>query len=460
MSVVDSQTRPPWILVAAGSSASKGNPRRRPRALAAVVVAAVLVITAVAVLAIVIARQLAEAETINDTARTADVLADLVVQPSLVDGLLTGDQAAIASMDSAVRAKLLGPSLVRVKIWNEQGAVVYSDAPDLIGETYALSAGELAALAHPASYTTDADLLAPRNRFDQGSGGLLRAYRPIWTPNGTPLLFDAYFRSDAIAATSTQLWRGLAGVLLSCLLLLVALMLPILWLLLDRLGAAQRHREMQLQRSIDVSYRERREIAGTLQVEAVQDLTMASLAVARSADRAAGIGQLALADELRAAAGSVRASVSGLRMLMVDLYPAGLTAAGLPAALVDLAAGLRSTGISVTLDIAPTTRLDAAGDQLAFRVAQECLANVKRHAKATTVSLRLYPTEAYVCLDITDDGIGFDPSSAAAQPCIGHFGLHVIGDLVTGAGAELWLASAPGAGTHWQLRIAPHPAPA
>ena len=95
-------------------------PIRRPRVIASAIAAAILVIIAVATLAIVIARQLAMAETVNDTAKTADLLADLVVQPSLVDGLLTGDQAAVASMDSAVRAKLLGPSLVRVKIWTER----------------------------------------------------------------------------------------------------------------------------------------------------------------------------------------------------------------------------------------------------------------------------------------------------------------------------------------------------
>ena len=149
MSTIDSQTRPPWILVAAGSSAPRVAPIRRPRVIASVITAAVLVITAIAILAIVIAQQLAQAETVNDAARTTDLLADLVVQPALVDGLLTGDQAAVASMDSAVRAKVLGPSLVRVKIWTQQGTIVYSDEPALIDETYALDADELEAFAAP-----------------------------------------------------------------------------------------------------------------------------------------------------------------------------------------------------------------------------------------------------------------------------------------------------------------------
>jgi len=455
MNSVDSQTRPPWLLVAAGSSAPKVAPIRRPRVIASAIAAAILVIIAVATLAIVIARQLAMAETVNDTAKTADLLADLVVQPSLVDGLLTGDQAAVASMDSAVRAKLLGPSLVRVKIWTETGTIVYSDEADLIDETYDLGAGELEAFEHPATHTADADLLAPRNRFDQGNCELLRAYRPIWTPNGTPLLFDAYFRYDEITAHSNQMWRGFAGVTLSCVLLLVALMLPVLWLLLDRLGATARRRELQLQRAMDSSAQERRGIAGALQDGAIRELTATAATVAGSADRAAGVGQLAIAEELRAAAGRVRTSVGGLRNLAADIYPAGLTAAGLTAALEDLAAGLRSSGVTVTLDLNTEIGLDATSERLVLRVAQECLTNVARHAKATTVHVSLYSTDDSVVFDITDDGIGIDPSGPVARPSLRHFGLHVLGDLVTAAGAELWLASAPVAGTHWQLRVPP-----
>ncbi|PPF78910.1 hypothetical protein C5B96_13840 [Subtercola sp. Z020] len=56
-------------------------------------------------------------------------------------------------------------------------------------------------------------------------------------------------------------------------------------------------------------------------------------------------------------------------------------------------------------------------------------------------------------LDIVDDGAGFDAASVLAAPAEGHFGLRVLADVVSEAGAELALRTAPGAGTHWRLRV-------
>jgi two-component system NarL family sensor kinase len=282
---------------------------------------------------------------------------------------------------------------------------------------------------------------------------LLEAYRPVWTPSGAPVLFETYFRYDDVTARSGELWRGFAGVTLSSILLLVVLMLPILWRLLDRLGHAQIQREALLQRALDSSTEERRRIAGTLHDGIVQDLAATSFAVAGAAERAAALGQPALADELRTAAGTVRTSIGGLRSLLVDIYPASLAAAGLAAAVEDLAASLRSRGISVVVDLSPDTGLDPAGERLAFRVTQECLTNVGRHASASNVTIRLRRTADCVVLDITDDGRGFDATTVLAQPTDGHFGLRILGDVAAEAGAELRLASAPGAGTQWQLRV-------
>ena len=149
----------------------------------------------------------------------------------------------------------------------------------------------------------------------------------------------------------------------------------------------------------------------------------------------------------------VRASIGGLRSLLVDIYPPSLATAGLQAALTDLASGLRSRGIAVTLALAPTPGLGAQNERLVFRVAQECLNNIARHASATTVHITLEKAEGHAMLDIADDGIGFDARRVLAQPPEGHFGLRVLSDVADEAHAELRLASAPGSGTAWQLRI-------
>ncbi len=453
MSTTESRTRPPWTIVAAGSSVRPDVPVRRRRVIIQVIVGAVIVIVAVGLVGVVAARRLAEAEAVNDAAKTADLLADSVVQPELADGLVIGDPAAIATMDSVVRQHVLGGSIVRVKIWDAQGRIVYSDEPALIGETFPLGQEEREVFTTPATRADISDLQAPENRYEQGNGKLLEAYRPVWTPSGTPLLFETYFRYDDVTERSGQLWRGFAGITLSSILVLVVLLLPVLWRLLDQLNQAQAQREALLQQALDVSTQERRRIAGALHDGVVQDLAATSFTVAGSAERAAALGQPALAEELRGAAATVRTSIGGLRSLLVDIYPASLAAAGLAAALEDLAASVRARGMSVSVDIGPTPGLDAAGERLIFRVTQECLHNAVRHSAATEVAVRLRPTKEGVLLDIQDDGVGFDAERVLTHPEEGHFGVRIMGDVVAEAGGTLRLASAPGAGTHWQLKV-------
>jgi signal transduction histidine kinase len=242
-------------------------------------------------------------------------------------------------------------------------------------------------------------------------------------------------------------------VTLTSLLLLVVLLMPILWQLLKRLQRSQAQREALLHRAVEASTQERRRIAGALHDGVVQELVATSFAVAGAAERAQSLGQVFLADELRAATGTVRTSIGALRSLLLDIYPASLATAGLEAALNDLVSTLRSRGTAVTLELAPQTGLDAAGERLVFRVARECLNNIAKHAAATNVQVRLEPVERHTVMEIIDNGVGFDAAELLAHPAEGHFGLRVLGDVVAEAGGELLLSSAPGLGTRWQLRI-------
>jgi len=361
MSQSEASARPRWTHVAAGTAVPPEPPLGRPRIFIQVIAGAVLVIVAVALVGVVAARRLAEAEAVNDAAKTADLLADALVQPALADGILTGDAAAMAKLDKVVRDNVLRPSLVRVKIWDPQGRILYSDEPALIGKSFPLGEDEQDVLSDPQTRADVSDLEAPENQYEQGNGKLLQVYRPVWTPSGAPLLFETYFRYDEVSDRSGQLWRGFAGVTLSSILLLVVLLLPVLWRLLDRLRRAQVVREALMQHAVEASTQERRRIAGALHDGVVQDLAGISFTVAGSAERAAASGQPVLAEDLRSAAGMVRASIGGLRSLLVDIYPPSLAAAGLPAALDDLVSSLRSRGIAVALEIAPPDRVGSGG---------------------------------------------------------------------------------------------------
>lgn len=163
-------------------------------------------------------------------------------------------------------------------------------------------------------------------------------YRPVWTPGGTPLLFETYFRYDTVSQRSQQLWRGFAGVMLSSILALLLLLGAGGWLLAVRARRASARQAELTRRALDASDAERRMIAATLHDGVVQQLVAASFVAAGQAQRAASVtGDAKLAADLDAVASAVRDGIAGLRSLLVDIYPPSLHTAGLASALRDLA---------------------------------------------------------------------------------------------------------------------------
>jgi two-component system, NarL family, sensor kinase len=428
----------------------------RRRVLLPVLAGACLVLVLVALTGSAAARRLAEREAVADAAQRATVLADAVVQPALRNGLPAGDRAAFSRLEAAVREHVMNDrSTVRVKIWTPDGRIVYSDEPALVGRTFALPKEEWSVLADPETRAEVSDLDSRENSYERGQGRLLEVYRPVWLPNGDPLLFEVYSKYDEVTARSGQLWRGFAGITLSSLLALIVLMMPVLWRLTARVRQVQQQREALVEQALEASIDERRRIAGNLHDGVIQDLAGASLVVSSAAARAAAAKQSELAGILRSASSTVRAGITSMRSLLVDIYPPNLEAAGLDETLEGLAVGLRGRDVEVTLTLDPfaAERLDLRQQQLVYRVANETLRNANLHACARHVRLSLADEQSAVVLEISDDGAGFDADEVRAAPERGHFGLQVLSDVALDAGADLAVASAPGAGTRWVLRI-------
>ncbi len=420
-----------------------------------VIAAAAVVLVVVAVVGVFASRRVAERQSVNAAAQTTDLLADSVVQPAIEDGLLAGSAAAFDRLDGAVRSSVLGPRVVRVKVWTPEGQIIYSDEPRIVGETFDLGEEERSVLKSPTTHAEVSDLTRPENRYETGRGKLLEVYRPIWTPSGQPLLFETYMPYDSVTTRTGELWRGFAGITLASLLLLIALMLPILWRLLDQVNKARDQQVALLEHAVDASSDERRRIAATLHDGVVQELAAASFAVSGAAERAATDGRRDLGEVLTSAAAAVRGTIGGLRSLLVDIYPPSLRTAGLVAALTDLAGTVQSRDIDVRLDVPADniTGLDEQQERLVFRVAQEALRNTASHAAASRVELALVIAGDKVLLTVCDDGMGFDVNATLRSPPEGHLGLRVMRDLAAQSGARLEVSSAPGAGTCWKLTI-------
>ncbi|MFG6445840.1 sensor histidine kinase [Microbacterium sp. P07] len=451
--VSDAASAFPIVLVEARRSEAPVRALSTRAVLLRLVAGLVAVLIAIGVLASFGAQWLAEREAVNDAANVTDVLADAVIRPALTIGLADGDPESVSAFDRIIRDQVLGDSVVRVKIWNPQGRVLYADEPELIGRSFELDEAQRQALATPSTRAAVSDLSEAENEFESGER-LLEVYRPVWAPDGRQLLFEVYLPYEPVAARSAELWRGFAGVTTSSLLLLVVLIAPIVWGLLTRLRRAEVRRSELLQQAVDASDTERRRIAGTLHDGPVQELVATSFAAESAADAAGRRGDDDAAAQLREVAGAVRGNIRVLRSLLVDIYPASLSSAGLSHALTDLTATAQTRGVTVELDV--RTALDALGDErqhLLYRIAQEALRNAVTHAAPCVVRIGVHVEDAWLVMLIADDGPGFDPALVLREPADGHFGTRVLVDLATHAGAELSLTTAPGAGTLWRLRV-------
>ncbi|MEQ1788142.1 MAG: histidine kinase [Acidimicrobiales bacterium] len=398
-------------------------------------------------------RRVGERQAVTDARSTTVARAQGRVERVLTDGILDGDPAAVEAVATVVERGVLDESLVRVKLWTEDGTIVYSDEPRLTGVTYDLGPDELESLASGAIEAEVSDLAKPENRFERPFGRLLEVYLPIYTPSGEPVLFEAYYRYDAVEASGSRLFNAFAPITLGALILLQLVQLPLAWSLANRLRQRVNEREQLLQRAVDASDVERRQIAADLHDGVVQDLAGVAYALSGAA-RQVGHDGPPPAELLEDSATQVRGSIKALRTLLVDIYPPNLEREGLESALTDLVAGPLSRGLVVTLDAAELNRpLPPAVAQLLYRATQEALRNVVRHANAHEVVVRVGVYGATAHLVVADDGQGYDASQAEAREADGHLGLRGLEGLLQDAGGTLTVHTSPGGGTSVEVDL-------
>jgi signal transduction histidine kinase len=204
---------------------------------------------------------------------------------------------------------------------------------------------------------------------------------------------------------------------------------------------------------------EMRRIAHGLHDELGQLLTALRLTL-ESAQRARGTeGRERLSEALAL----VDQAMERTRDLSTELWPSVLDDLGLPAALRWMAERhARWSGLEFELDLDPVERQSPGLEVACFRIAQEALTNVARHATARTVAMRLRGLPGGIALEIRDDGAGFDIELASRRTTAG-VGLGLVGMRMRAAqvGGRLEIESRPGQGTavRAQLPIAPDAAP-
>lgn len=414
--------------------------------------AGVLVLGALAGLIALLARQTGNEQAADRATEATYLISQTVVEPNLTPETVAGEPQALQAFDEALRDFAPEGSLVRVKLWDADGRVVYSDEPRLIGEQFVLSDDELALLQDPGATTSEiSDLDEPENQYETDFGKLLEVYVSVESTDGQHLLFEAYFLYDAVADAGREAWQRFAPPALGALVVLELVQIPFAWSLARRLSRQQEERERLLRYAVESSDAERRRIAGDLHDGVIQDLT--GLTFALDATRMGNSTEEDRSRVIAEGASRLRSSISELRTLMVDLYPPNLDTMGLDAALRELAANLEQHGIAVELDIHRIDGLTPELTALLFRAAQECIRNVIEHSDARTVRVEAGTADGFAVLEVDDDGRGFNESTLDRRREGGHFGLRTLGDLIRDSRGSLTVRSAPGAGTQVRVEV-------
>ena len=412
---------------------------------------AVIVIGAVA---FVVVRHAASEGAIRQAKSLTRLAGRGIAEPAITPGVLAGRRADLAALDRVVHNRILaGTPIVRVKVWDASGRIVYSDSRQLVGSVFGLDDDEQRTLATGGVDADASDLTRPENRTERSFKRLVEVYVGIRGPGGQRLLYEDYERSSTISASSRRQWMMLLPALLGALLVLYLVQVPLAYSLARSVRARQREREQLLRRAIEASDVERRRIAADLHDGAVQRLAGVSLSLSAAANGRDMAEHEIARDAFVTASAETRQTMRELRTLLVDIYPPTLQRSGLAAALNDLVEPLRSAGMQTRVTVPATPELPYDTEALFYRVTQEALRNARAHGEATAVSVTVQRHEHEAELTITDNGRGFSQGSDEGSGEPGHFGLRLMRDLADHAGGSLEVRSTVGAGTSVNLVV-------
>jgi signal transduction histidine kinase len=208
---------------------------------------------------------------------------------------------------------------------------------------------------------------------------------------------------------------------------------------------AQSVEEDRLRRSLEASEQERRRWARELHDETLQGLGGLRMLLSSAMKR----GGDALERAAREAIDQTTEQIENLRALIAELRPAALDELGLEPAIRGLAertAATQGLVIDVETDLggsdAPDFRLDPECETVVYRLVQEALNNVGKHASAQHATVKLIRVGGHIQVEVRDDGDGFDPEMTD-----GGFGLMGMRERAALVGGTVEIESRPGEGT-------------
>ena len=211
--------------------------------------------------------------------------------------------------------------------------------------------------------------------------------------------------------------------------------------------ALERERAQLLDKTVQAAEEERTRLAAELHDGPIQRLTTMGYDLARSHRWFEKRDMDKVLSILESSQTQLSSEINGLRELMASLRPPVLDEVGLEAALREHVKTFTNRhGIACNIETALGRRLEPEIETVLYRVTQEALTNVAKHAKATHLWVSLLAENGATELDIRDNGVGFPTNDTAALTRNGHFGLVGMRQRVEMAGGRFDIDSRPNEG--------------
>jgi signal transduction histidine kinase len=418
-------------------------------ALGATVTLGVLVL-----ISILIARVVARDATLDEASDRTTTMAETLAAPLVTPAFRRHDPRAVHDLARLMTNRMSDATIRHVKIWSDDGTILWSDESELIGRRFSLEADQVEALGSPDPVSEFSDLSDPENVSERNeTGPILETYVGVTGRDGRRVLFETYMSPEQTAAPQESIVRATVLVGVAALVVFALAVFPLSLRLARGVERAHVDRERMTRHALLSSELERRRMAQELHDGVIQDLAGAGLVLPLVAQRVtenrASREDGALLARLH---DLVTLNVHRLRSLMAEVYPPDLTGTGLFAAIENLVLETAEQ-LDTEVHLDPSLRLGEGAAQLAYRIVREGLRNVVKHAEATTAVVEIRREDGWVHVLVADDGQGLAedlPDVDVGATTVnsphdglpaeeGHLGLRLLSDYVTDAGGSLEL---------------------
>ena len=418
------------------------------RAVAGLLLAAVVSFLVVGAAALVIANKIARADALSEGTRTARGVGRALLAP-VMPAVVAGDASAAAGLDAVIAERRADGTLLRVKVWRRDGTIVWSDDHALIGRKFELAPRVTEVFDEHRDYAQISRLTDPDDASErQAFRSLVEAYIPLALADGSTVALEMYFPDARVRAAEDEDSERLVVFSLGVLLVLALAQLPVSIWLVRRTTSAQHDRDRMRDTALVSSERERRMLARNLHDGVVQELAGAAYVLESRTP-----GGSVPSDTVRAmdlVTVTLHQAVDDLREMLIELHPEELTSANL-GDLVRASAVRTCPRQQVTVQASLGRPLPSEVLAFVYRSARECALNVAKHAHATRVDITITATAGGVRLVVRDDGVGI-PDPLPQVP--GHLGLTLLRTTAAELGGTV-LAQGTDAGTTVTITLPP-----